>query len=300
MAKIMIRKSLPILLFVLVVLVAAFFVYGDFKRQNLFYQKTGNYIQNNQGRDIVANSDGIFEQDINYPAEKMEYGAGAGNLYADNSTGSDAFLEKLLNPQGKGNNITELFGLFLAKEMISSIEQSGGSDLSGGLTALDSNKILKETKKYIPNIEETWKKYFVSENDLKISSDNGKETILAYVKNGAEIMSARLKDVQNNPSYLSEIIKNNNQEAMEDLVKKLDAATVDFKNLETPSSFVKFQKEQINLLIIQKEIFKNILATSQDPLRALLSTEMVNEILNQHRELIRQMNQKLLSLGITI
>ncbi len=291
------NKLLPILILLIGAAAALFFIWKDFEKQNESGRVALNFAKNNEAKNIVENSAGDLKEQLS-PLYKGLSDIIQNPAPSSNSAGASSsnILEMILKDKDAGGNLTELLGLLIAKEIISSQEEARSAGIEGNMLSLDPNRILESAKQFAPDIEQTWKKYFVSNKDLKASNNDGKEAILNYIKEGAKIMTKYFKDIQNNPSYIKDIIVKNDRDEIKVLVSNFDLATAAFKKLETPSSFLDFQREQINLLIIQKKILEDIYNAPQDPVRAYLVISMFDDVLNQHRALIGKMNQKLLSL----
>lgn len=292
-------KFLPILILLIGATAALFLIWKDFKKQNESGKAALNFANNNEAKNIIENSAEDFKNQISPLYKGLEDVVRDSAQFSSSTLASSSnMLEMIFKDKDTEGNLTELLGLLIAKELIKSQEEAKSAGINGNMISLNPSRILESAKQFAPDIEQTWKKYFVSDKNIKISENNGKEAILHYIKEGAEIMTKHFKNIQNNSSYVKNIISKNDRDKINALIANFDLAIADFKKLETPSSFLDFQKEQINLLIIQKKILEDIYNAPQDPIRAYLVMGIFDDILNQHRQLISKMNQKLLSLGI--
>ncbi len=286
------NRFLPIIVLVAVVLAAGFFVFMEFKKQGNLNRTASDFWKNNELKDTFKNvsEDSNNRADINDWSDMVSFYGQNGNFVA-----TSTILDSLLGQKDDNQNLTKLFSLLIAKEMISNMESGRAT---GSNMMIDSTQILESAKQYMPDIEEIWKTEFVSESVLKISNDNSNEAIINYIKSGASIMSLYFKETQDNPNYLSEIINKNEREKIQIQIGNFDKAIKDFKGLAVPSSFSGLHKEQINILILQKKMLEDIYNAPQDPVRAYIVTAMMEDVFKQHRSLINEINKKLMSMEI--
>lgn len=204
-------------------------------------------------------------------------------------------LSALLTGEKPPENLTQKFADNLAKGFIDSnpfgIQE--GQEISVPDSQILLNQIANEQNKNIDN------SLFVTQKELKISSDNSQNNIIGYYENYKEIIfknSIKMKMGDN----LEMFINTNNPSYLKLIPSYLQNIINELKSLNVPSDFSILHQDAINLFITEKGIFNSLINAGGDPLRAASALMTMEELSNKFSDLDKGFIQVLKNHGFEI
>jgi len=158
------------------------------------------------------------------------------------------------------------------------LDLNQNNDLSAGLLTVPNEDLLSQEliDKYK---NEVWSSFqSVGIGDLKIIPDNIPQSSLDYLKNIFQI----IHDNKITDDLVMEAIAGFSDTQKEDYlagpIQSLDKAILEFERLPVPTSWAYLHRDLINLNLAKKEILSSFYSSQNDPLKALIAAELMDEI----------------------
>lgn len=189
-------------------------------------------------------------------------------------------------------NLTESFAKVLAQGIISENENPEiGKLLPGpGINMPDPSKMAEE---YITNgLKQASENVLnIAPVQLKISPDNSKETITAYLLKIKNIINSNLTGVSL-LDLLDEINKNNGQgvEKLLPIISAHEAAANQLEAVPVPSNLKNLITEEIRLLRITANVLRPLINIENDPLAAIAATQQFGLVVQNWLDLQKKFN----------
>jgi hypothetical protein len=185
-------------------------------------------------------------------------------------------LSALLTGEKPPENLTQKFADNLAKGFIDSnpfgIQE--GQEISVPDSQILLNQIANEQNKNIDN------SLFVTQKELKISSDNSQNNIYNYYIKYQEVANKYFGKINIVDAF--EMFSNtNNPEYFKQPLFYTKEMLKDLKNLVVPSDFIQIHLNIINLSIINQGILESLVNINNDPLKASSSLMMIEEVIKK-------------------
>jgi hypothetical protein len=204
-------------------------------------------------------------------------------------------LSALLTGEKPPENLTQKFADNLAKGFIDSnpfgIQE--GQEISVPDSQILLNQIANEQNKNIDN------SLFVTQKELKISSNNSQENILSYYEGYKRIIS-RYSIKMKMGDNLEMFINTNSPDYLKLIPSYLQNIINELKLLNVPSDFSILHQDAINLFIIEKEIFSSLVNAEGDPLRAASALMIMEETANKFFNLDKNFGKMLENHGFEV
>lgn len=208
-------------------------------------------------------------------------------------------LSKFFMAQSEKLNLTEEFANRIAGK-ISNVN-TGKEDLltSGdGIFVPDNEEIITEAINTYGN------EFIVDEEpvkleELKISSDNSTEGIIAYYSNLKEIVS-KYRNIANPLENLSDFSVMLNTTYVLPIIQGLDGLIAEMKILKVPSDFLLIHKRIIDIYIAEKSIFGVVVFANEDPLRASVAISALLTVEEKFKDLQEDLATEMKRHGILV
>jgi len=204
-------------------------------------------------------------------------------------------LSALLTGEKPPENLTQKFADNLAKGFIDSnpfgIQE--GQEIFVPDSQILLNQIANEQNKNIDN------GLFVTQKELKISSNNSQENILSYYEGYKGIIS-RYSIKMKMGDNLEMFINTNNPSYLKLIPSYLQNIINELKLLNVPSDFSILHQDAINLFIIEKEIFNSLINAEGDPIRAASALMIIEETANKFFNLDKNFGKMLENHGFEV
>lgn len=204
-------------------------------------------------------------------------------------------LSVLLMGKKPAENLTQKFADNLAKGFVDSnplgIQDGQEISVPDSQTLLD--QIAVEQNKDIDN------SLFVTQKDLKISSDNSQENIYDYYTNYQEVINKYSGKISLVDSF--EMFANtNNSEYFKQPLIYTEGIIKDLKNITVPSDFSQLHLDTINLFVMNQNVLESLVNINNDPLRAASASMVIEEIIKKSVTLTNNFADALQSRGFQI
>jgi len=131
----------------------------------------------------------------------------------------------------------------------------------------------------------------ISDQEIKISQDNSKETIQIYLsKLSSLINSDDFFFQKNGVEILSETFETGDFSKLNGIIKLNDAKTEQLKYLFVPSSLKETHKQALKIAILTRNIFISVRDIENDPIKAFLFAQKIDEVFDNWSNLLKRIS----------
>lgn len=131
----------------------------------------------------------------------------------------------------------------------------------------------------------------ISDQEIKISQDNSKETIQIYLsKLSSLINSDDFFFQKNGVEVLSEIFETENFSKLNGIIKLNDVKIEQLKYLFVPSSLKETHKQALKIAILTRNIFISVRDIENDPVKAFLFAQKIDEVFDNWSNLLKRIS----------
>lgn len=134
----------------------------------------------------------------------------------------------------------------------------------------------------------------IPDNEIRVSYDNNKETIEAYIIRMNNLLDEKIKAdslTQKQPDIevMQEAMKTKNFSALIPYLESTTKIIEQLKEVEVPSSWAEIHKEQISLFMLEKNIYQAVIETEEDPVKAMMAITRYRDLPNLMNDLFDKM-----------
>ena len=199
-------------------------------------------------------------------------------------------------------NLTYELAASIVEDIISANTENSNTQIENppqeqALMMPDPEKIAEE---FIKNgiIEASRNITDTAKPNLKLSADNGKESIMSYLNEIQEIINNNLKG-QSLIGVLEEINANNGQgvEKLTPIINAHEIAASQIEEKPVPSGLKNLISEEIRLLRITANILKPLTNVESDPLAAIAATQQFVAVMQNWQDLQNKFDAFIISFG---
>ncbi len=136
-------------------------------------------------------------------------------------------------------------------------------------------------------------RYFTSK-DIKVSDDNSKEAVAAYVKNISEVYNKNA-DSKKSPGFLpsiSDYIVNNNQDSLTSYLSLVSSQIDGLLSAPVPSQIADLHLKLINAWQKRLALGTTILQSGDDPIKAVVAVQEISKSIDEEHSLILSLQEK--------
>ena len=131
----------------------------------------------------------------------------------------------------------------------------------------------------------------ISDQEIKISQDNSKETIQIYLsKLSSLINSDDFFFQKNGVEVLSETFETENFSKLNGIIKLNDVKIEQLKYLSVPSSLKEIHKQALKTAILTRNIFISVRDIENDPIKAFLFAQKIDEVFDNWLNLLKEIS----------
>ena len=131
----------------------------------------------------------------------------------------------------------------------------------------------------------------ISDQEIKISQDNNKETIQIYLsKLSSLINSDDFFFQKNGVETISEIFETENFSKLNGIIKLNDVKIEQLKYLFVPSSLKETHKQALKIAILTRNIFISVRDIENDPIKAFLFAQKIDEVFDNWSNLLKRIS----------
>jgi hypothetical protein len=131
----------------------------------------------------------------------------------------------------------------------------------------------------------------ISDQEINILQDNSKEAIQIYLsKLSSFINSDDFFFQKNGFDALSEAIKTNDFSKLNEIIKLNDSKIDQMKEIPVPSSLKEMHKQALKTAILARNIFISIQDLENDPVKAFLFSQKIDEVFNNWLNLSKEIS----------
>lgn len=140
----------------------------------------------------------------------------------------------------------------------------------------------------------------INESDLKISHDNSKEAQIKYLEDIKKISETNFGKLNNKTAIdlLKEASITGNTSSLNNLVNVYKLIVNDYLHTEFPSSWLSFHKQVITHFQNATTIYQVLADFQNDPIKAYLAIEMVDQLITSAENIQGLLNQKVKDIGL--
>lgn len=194
---------------------------------------------------------------------------------------SESFDEK--------NNLTKAFGQALFKQI-------QADNLTGDIDSISEQSINKIINESLADFELV---SVVYDSDLKISPDNSRPAVINYLTSIGEIAKNRMAGFDKNYlDVLSDIVQKNDFSSANRFAEIQRNIANDYLNLTIPSDWVDSHKKLIIHFKNSEIVFRAISDYLNDPFKALLAGQMIDQLEAKVKENQNALRQKINEIGL--
>ncbi|MBA7703642.1 hypothetical protein ES703_112432 [subsurface metagenome] len=131
----------------------------------------------------------------------------------------------------------------------------------------------------------------ISDQEIKISQDNSKETIQVYLSKLSSLINSDDFFFQKNGiEILSETFETENFSKLNGIIKLNDVKIEQLKYLSVPSSLKEIHKQGLKTAILTRNIFISVRDIENDPIKAFLFAQKIDEVFDNWLNLLKEIS----------
>ncbi len=175
-------------------------------------------------------------------------------------------------------------------QFLASLPQSIQRELINQAIYDNFSYIMENSKEILSQFPEIFNME-ISDQEIKISQNNSKEAIQDYLSKLSSIINSDDFFFQENEAeLLSKAIKADNFSKLNKIIKLNDLKVEQLKHLSVPSSLKEIHKQGLKITILSRNIFISIRDLENDPIKAFLFSQKIDEVFNNWLNLLEKIS----------